>query len=120
MMEIQVSNISGKSAYSSTGFAVTELSITPDVLEARAGDTSYWTGRLETTGEKIISYSAPLYNTDNRVCGTVRMLSSLKNIDELLSSIYLIIGLVGFFHYRTDGFFREYTLLNPLFCLFVR
>lgn len=110
MMEIQVSNISGKSAYSSTGFAVTELSITPDVLEARAGDTSYWTGRLETTGEKIISYSAPLYNTDNRVCGTVRMLSSLKNIDELLSSIYLIIGLVGFFIIALTAFSGIYFI----------
>lgn len=96
MMEIQVSNLSGKSAYSSTGFAVTELGITPDVPEARSGTASYWSGRLETTGEKIISFSAPLYNTDRRVCGTVRMISSLKNVEELLRSIYLIIGIVGF------------------------
>lgn len=110
MMEIQVSNISGKSAYSSTGFAVTELSVTPDVLEGRTGMTSYWTGRLETTDEKIISYSAPLYNTDHRVCGTVRMISSLKNVDELLRSIYIIVALVGFFIIALTAFSGIYFI----------
>lgn len=110
MMEIQVSNISGKSAYSSTGFAVTELSITPDVLEARNGSASYWSGRLETTGEKIISFSAPLYNTDHNVCGTVRMISSLKNVEDLLSTIYLIVALVGFFIIALTAFSGLYFI----------
>ena len=110
MMEIQVSNISGKSAYSSTGFAVTELSITPDVIESRTGSSSYWTGKLETTGEKIISFSMPIYNTDNRVCGTVRMISSLKNVDDLLGNIYLIIALVGFFIIALTAFSGIYFI----------
>lgn len=96
MMELQVANISAKNAYSSTGFAVSELSITPDVVDARTGVSSSWTGKLETSGEKIMSFSAPLYNTDGRVCGTVRMISSLKNVDELLRSMYFYVSLIGF------------------------
>lgn len=96
MMEIQVSNISGKISYSSTGFAVNELNITPDVLEARDGSHSSWTGIFESTGEKIMSVSVPLYNTDGKVCGTVRMVSSLENLNEVLDLIYIIVWLVGF------------------------
>ena len=96
-MELQVSNISGKTAFSSTGFAVTELSITPDVIKARSGSSAYWTGRLETTGERITSFSVPVYNTDDRVCGTVRMITSLKSVDNLLRNIYLVIWLAGLF-----------------------
>ncbi len=97
LMELQVSNTSGKTAYSSTGFAISELTITTDVLDAREGKSSSWIGRFETDGEKIMSVSKPLYNTDGRVCGTVRMITSLKNISLLLTNIYWIIGLVGFF-----------------------
>ena len=96
MMELQVANISAKTAYSSTGFAVSELSITPDVVDARTGLGAAWTGKLETSGEKIMSYSAPLYNTDGRVCGTVRLISSLKNVDELLRTFYFYVSLIGF------------------------
>ena len=96
MMEMQVSNTSGKIAYSSTGFGINELNITPDVLDARNGKSSDWKGVFENTKEKIISYSVPLYNTEGRVCGTVRMISSLKPLTETLRYIYLIISLVGF------------------------
>lgn len=94
-MEIQVSNTSGKIAYSSTGFAISELNITPDVIDARDGKSSTWTGKFESTGEKIMSVSFPLYNTENRVCGTVRMVSSLENLNSMLTLIFIIVWLIG-------------------------
>ncbi len=96
MMEIQVSNTSGKIAYSSTGFAINELNITPDVLDARNGIQSKWTGTFDATKEKIISVSHPLYNTEGRVCGTVRLISSVQNLKETLVFFYVIIFLIGF------------------------
>lgn len=97
MMELQVSNLSGKIAYSSTGFAVSELNVTPDVISARSGSTAVWIGKLESTGEKIISVSMPVYGADSRACGTVRMISSLEKVDNALRLIYLVIAAVGFF-----------------------
>lgn len=96
MMEIQVSNTSGKIAYSSTGFAINEFNITPDVLDARNGKESSWSGVFETTNEKIISVSVPLHSTDGRVCGTVRLISSLEALNEVINYIYLVIFAVGF------------------------
>ena len=96
MMEIQVSNTSGKIGYSSTGFAINELTITPDVLDARNGIASSWKCVFENTKEKIISVSVPLYNTENRVCGTVRLISSIQNLEKALINVYLIIFSIGF------------------------
>ncbi|MBQ8606284.1 MAG: HAMP domain-containing protein [Clostridia bacterium] len=96
MMEIQVSNISGKIAYSSTGFTVNELNITPDVLEARNGKEATWTGIFETTKEKVISVSVPLYDNSGNLRGTVRMISSLERIESTLNIIYVVIFLIGF------------------------
>lgn len=97
MMEIQVSNLSGKSAYSSTGFAVSELTISPDVLDARSGKVSHWSGNFDNSSEEIISMSVPLYNTESDVCGTVRMISSLKNVNHIISIVYWVVAAIGFF-----------------------
>ncbi len=110
LMELQVSNTSGKNAYSSTGFAVSELNITPDVIDARSGSTTVWSGRLESTDEKIMSVSIPIYNTENRICGTVRLITSLEKLDNALVIIYLIIGAIGFFIIALTAFTGLYFI----------
>lgn len=110
MMELQVSNTSGKSAYSSTGFAINELSLTPDVLKARNGSGSYWSGKPESANERIMSVSVPVHNTDNRVFGTVRVISSLAKVDELLMTIYIVISAIGFFIVSLTAFSGIYFI----------
>ncbi len=96
-MEMQISSLSGKNIFSSTGFAVSDLAVSPDVIEARSGKTAYWEGHPESTKEHIMSVCVPIHNTEGKVCGTIRMLSSIENLDSLLSLFYWIIALVGLF-----------------------
>lgn len=97
IMEMQVSNLSGKNVFSSTGFAVSDVTISPDVIAARSGTTSFWEGYPDGKGEHIYSVAVPVHNTEGRVCGTIRMLSSVENMEDFLTMIYWIIGAVGFF-----------------------
>lgn len=110
MMELQVSSLSGKNAYSSTGFAVNDMTVTPDVLSARSGNTSVFTSTLESTGEKIISVSMPLYGTENRITGTVRVISSLEKVNYMLNTVYFIIWLIGFFIIALTAFSGLYFI----------
>ena len=110
IMEMQVSNLSGKITYSSAGFSLSELNITPDVVEARDGKNSTWSGELETTKERIISVSVPLYNTENKICGTIRMISSLENLYDTLGIIYLIIWTIGVFIIALTAFSGIYFI----------
>lgn len=97
IMEMQVSNLSGKNVFSSTGFAVGDVSVSPDVIAAREGTTSFWQGHPTNASEHIYSVSVPVHNTDGRVCGTIRMISSIEGMEGFLTTIYWIIGAVGFF-----------------------
>ncbi len=97
IMEMQVSNLSGKNVFSSTGFAVSDVTVAPDVIAARSGTTSFWEGYPESTDEHIYSVAVPVHNTDGRICGTIRMISSVDGMDGFLTMIYWIIGGVGFF-----------------------
>lgn len=95
-MELQVSNLSGKTVLSSTGFAVGELSLSPDVIKARGGVTSHWTGTPDSADERIMSLSVPIHNSDGDVCGTVRVVSSMKKLDNALTQMYWMIAGIGF------------------------
>ncbi len=97
IMEMQVSNLSGKNVFSSTGFAVSDVTVSPDVFSARGGTTSFWEGHPDAKSEHIYSVAVPVHNTEGRVCGTIRMVSSIENMEDFLSMIYWIIGGVGFF-----------------------
>ncbi len=97
IMEMQVSNLSGKNVFSSTGFAVSDVTISPDVIAARSGTTSFWEGHPDSKSEHIYSVAVPVHNTEGRVCGTIRMLASIKNMEDFLTTIYWIIGAIGFF-----------------------
>ncbi len=97
IMEMQVSNLSGKNVFSSTGFAVSDVAISPDVIAARSGTTSFWQGHPESKSEHIYSVAVPVHNTDGRICGTIRMVASIENMENFLTTIYWIIGAVGFF-----------------------
>lgn len=109
-MEMQISNLSGKNVFSSTGFAVGELVLSPDVIEARGGKTTYWDGYPESTDQHILSVSVPIHNTEGKVCGTIRMLSSLDNIEDFLINVYIIIGLIGFFIIALTAFTGIYFI----------
>lgn len=94
-MEIQVSNLNGKIVYSSSGFSIGDVAITPDVVSARTGTSAHWTGRYAPSNERIISVSVPLYESSGEVCGTLRLISSIERVNSTLNTIYMIIILCG-------------------------
>ena len=95
-MEMQVASLNGRNAFSSTGFEIAEQNETPDLVEARGGKGSNWIGYNALSGERVVSVSLPLYTDDGKLVGTLRMMSSLKQVDRALRSINLIVILIGF------------------------
>lgn len=97
LMEIQISDVSGNVTVSSSGFAVGNVTASPDLVSARDGVPTVWVGRMENTDEKIMSYSAALLDAEDSVIGTVRLITTMTLTDKYLWQLYLIATLVGLF-----------------------
>lgn len=96
IMEMQVISMNGSLVFSSTGFAIETLNETPDLLQARTGKTSSWIGYNAASDERVVSVSLPLYTDDGIMVGTVRMMASLRQVDQALMQMNLIIVAIGF------------------------
>ncbi len=94
-MEMQVISLNGNSIYSSTGFAIEELNETPDLAQAREGKSGSWIGYNAPSDERVVSVSLPLYTDDGVLVGTIRMMSSLRQVDRTLATVNLIIIAIG-------------------------
>lgn len=93
--EIQISDLAGGTAVSSSGFPLNDMVATPDLVSARQDTAGGWVGKLATTGEKVMSYSAPLHDSYGNVKGTVRLLTTLELTDRHLFRLYLFASLIG-------------------------
>lgn len=109
-MEMQVISLNGSMVFSSTGFEIEELNETPDLLQARGGKTANWIGYNAPYDERVVSVSLPLYTDDGILVGTVRMMSSLKQVDRTLSQINLLIVGVGLFIVLLTAFTGTYFI----------
>lgn len=110
IMEMQVASMSGNTVYSSTGFEIETLVETSDLLQAREGKSADWIGVYEPTGERVVSVSMPLRTDDGIQVGTLRMMSSLKQVDHALMQInWMIIG-VGLFIVILTAFTGTYFI----------
>ncbi len=95
IMEMQVMTVNGSAVYSSTGFEITEVTETPDLLQARNGKSANWVGFHALSDERVVSVSQPLYTEEGILVGTMRMMSSLEQVDEALNNINFIIVSIG-------------------------
>ncbi|MBQ8894898.1 MAG: sensor histidine kinase [Clostridia bacterium] len=96
-MEMQVISLNGNTVFSSTGFEIAELNETPDLKDARDGRPASWIGFNVPSDERVVSVSMPLYTDDGIMVGTVRMMSSLRQVDRVLMQMNLSIVGIGFF-----------------------
>lgn len=110
IMEMQVISLNGSMVFSSTGFEIEELNETPDLLQARDGKSANWIGYNAPTDERVVSVSLPLYTDDGIMVGTVRMMSSLRQVDRTLMQINLTIVGVGFFIILLTAFTGSYFI----------
>ena len=95
LCEIQVSNLSGLVAVSSSGFPLNDMIAAPDLVSARGDTAAHWVGELDSTGEKVMSFSAPLHDRYGNVKGTVRLLTTLELTDNYLMRLYISAVLIG-------------------------
>ncbi len=93
--EIQVSDLIGSTAVSSSGFPLNDMIATPDLITARNNSAADWVGTLSNTDEKVMSYSTPLHDRYGNVKGTVRLLTTLELTDRHLLRLYVFAVLIG-------------------------
>lgn len=110
IMEMQVASMNGSIVYSSTGFEIDGLYETNDLLQARNGKTAHWIGKYQPSGEQVVSVSMPLYTDDGIQVGTLRMMSSLKEVDRTLMNINWMIVCIGSFIVILTAFTGTYFI----------
>jgi two-component system OmpR family sensor kinase len=82
-LELQFVDESGRVMISTFGISGGTAPGTPDIAEAiSTRKISSWTGRDPSTGERILSVSAPMMFSGNQVIGVMRYITSLKVVDS--------------------------------------
>lgn len=96
-LEIQIISRTGRIFASSSSFSQSGSKPgTKDVQQCLSNDTTtIWTGKDKTSGENVMSVSAPLYDNNGDLIGAVRYISSTAKIQKQIAMIVLACLLVG-------------------------
>ncbi len=96
-LEIQIITKTGRISASSSSFSQSGSKPgTKDVEQCLNNDTTtIWTGKDTTSGENVMSASAPLYDTNGDLIGAVRCISSTAKIQKQIAMIVLACLLIG-------------------------
>ncbi len=91
---------------------------TPDVATAlKQQKTTSYAGEDSFTKERVLSVTAPLYFPNGELAGAVRMITGLRNVDQIiltlcLISIFVAVSIFGFVLFTNSYFLR--SILNPV------
>ncbi|HRU96778.1 MAG TPA: HAMP domain-containing sensor histidine kinase [Ruminococcus sp.] len=91
-IELMAINSKGRVVLTSSGFSPDEDMVMPDYEEAMTKGEGSWTGRL-SGGEKILAVSVPI-NSFNSEYNSVRMVTSLTEIDSTIKGYILAVTIV--------------------------
>ena len=91
-IELMAINSKGRVVLTSSGFSPDEDMVMPDYEEAMTKGEGSWTGRL-SGGEKILAVSVPI-NSFNSEYNSVRMVTSLTEIDNTIKGYILAVTIV--------------------------
>jgi two-component system OmpR family sensor kinase len=94
-LELQFVDKDGRIMLSTYGISAGSSPTTPDISQAiKSGAISYWVGKVPSTGERIMSVSAPMMYSGGQVIGVMRYVTSLKVVDrQVLVSILAVVAL---------------------------
>ena len=97
LMEVWIIDGSGDVLVSSSGFEVAKDQNMPDFVEAMNSTTgkATWIGKMSDTGEKVMTLTETVTNTDGSTAGAIRYLVSLEDIDSQINFTCIIIGLIA-------------------------
>lgn len=121
-IELQILNASGKIIGSSTGF-LPEEELFPDFRSALernltegAEPKGIWQGR-SSIGQKICAVTMLVFKEDGTLCGAVRCVAALDNVDAqitLLISVIALFGLAVLFFVMLSSSYFVSSILRPL------
>lgn len=100
-VELQIVNELNRILMSSSALTVGSIPATGDVEQAiTENKTVVWTGVDDLSGERVMSVSSPLYNSNHQTIGAVRYVTSLAIAEKQIAivifiSIALGLGFVG-------------------------
>jgi hypothetical protein len=93
-----VLNARGQVLFSSLGIVPGARPSTKESQTAFAsGKVETFVGMSSTTGERLISTSAPVFNESGTLLGAVRYVTSTRLLDSQLLRLYLLIGALMIF-----------------------
>lgn len=93
-----------------------DLIETSDVINAREGKSSSWTGNVAYTDSTVMAVSHPLI-VDGEVIGILRFVTSLREVNQIIkniSKILLIVGLVVIIISGLVSIFLANTIVRPV------
>ncbi len=95
-LELQFVNARGRVEISTYGISTGSVSGSADVEETlKTGKISYWCGKSSVTGERLMSVSAPLLNSDGSMVGVMRYITATRLLDRQIFRIAAIAAGVG-------------------------
>ena len=94
-LELQFIDTDGSIMISSLSLTAGTTPNTSDVLDAfETRQISSWVGSRDSTGERIMAYSAPMVFADGEVIGVVRFVTSLRLVDrQVILDILVVLGI---------------------------
>ena len=92
--QILILNSKGKVLADSNHSYVNRPVLTTDVVHALQGEVSTWIGKMENSEEKVLAVSHPIY-AGSEITGTVRFVTSLVKVNEIIWRIGITIFLMG-------------------------
>ena len=117
-IELQFVNPKGKVEVSSYGISAGSSPGTPDIETAlKNGKIASYSGVSASTGERIMSISAPMKYADGSIVGVMRYVTSLKRVDRRIGAVVggsLAVGaLVVLFVLLSNLYFLR-TITEPI------
>lgn len=115
--QVQILDNKGRVMMDSIGSAhATEFITTSDVMKALEGNKATWIGKVDYDTEPVIAISSPL-TVKGEVVGVLRFISSLRETNRIIISIYKILIVIGVIVIAISGLvsiFLANTIVQPL------
>jgi signal transduction histidine kinase len=93
--EVQIIDLNGKLLMDSIGAALEEVIISDDFKKAAEGGIGKWIGDVEYETSKVMAVTAPLKDSNNKIVGVIRFITSLEEANKQISQIVIILIFIG-------------------------
>lgn len=114
--QVQILDPNGKLLMDSLGVKINDSYMFPDIQMAIAGENGSWVGNVDYYDNPVMSVSAPIKYED-RVIGIIRFISSLKDVNETIFNLALILIGMGIMVIIISGIvsiFLANSIVRPL------